>query len=330
MAQLLGCQWQCSNDISEYDECVFGMRNRPYDLPPLDLIEGFEAAARNLSFTKAATELNLTQSAVSRQIKSLEEWLGVALFERRPRSLVLTRQGETLYDAVPGILRAVEDVSHRIRQERLARTLTVTTTASFASLWLIPRLPGFTRHHPEVDVRISASNQLIDLERSNIEIAIRYTGVAPTETATKLFEEEVFPVCAPQLLKDRHKPLSTPADLRHHVLLHYDDPDNRVSWLDWPTWLESVGLSDFKVGGSVRFNQYDQVVVAVTSGQGVALGRYPLLKNMLHSGTLIAPFSDKSIAPRAYYVIQSSASSDNPDVKRFVEWLFREAGRDAA
>jgi len=303
------------------------MRNRPYDLPPLDLIEGFEAAARNLSFTRAATELNLTQSAVSRQIKSLEEWLGVPLFERRTRSLVLTRQGETLYKAVPGILRAVEDVSHRIRQEKLTRTLTVTTTASFASLWLIPRLPGFTRDHPDVDVRISASNNFIDLERSNVEIAIRYTGVAPSG-GIQLFEEEVFPVCAPQLLKDRQRPLSTPSDLRHHVLLHYDDPANRVSWLDWPTWLESVGLSDLRVAGSVRFNQYDQVVVAVTSGQGVALGRYPLLKSMLHSGTLVAPFSDKSIAPRAYYVIQSNASSDNPDVQRFVEWLFHEAGRE--
>lgn len=304
------------------------MRNRPYDLPPLDLIEGFEAAARNLSFTKAAAELNLTQSAVSRQIKSLEEWLGVPLFERRTRALALTRQGETLFEAVPGILRAVEDVSHRIRQEQQARTLTVTTTASFASLWLIPRLPGFTHDHPEVDVRISASNNLIDLERNNVEIAIRYTGTAPAGAATKLFEEEVFPVCAPQLLKDAQRPLSSPSDLRHHVLLHYDDPANRVSWLDWPTWLESVGLHDFKAAGAVRFNQYDQVVVAVTSGQGVALGRYPLLRNLLESGALVAPFSDKSIAPRAYYLIQSNDSSDNPDVQQFVQWLFREAGRD--
>jgi DNA-binding transcriptional LysR family regulator len=304
------------------------MRNRPYDLPPLDLIEGFEAAARNLSFTKAASELNLTQSAVSRQIKSLEEWLGVALFERRTRALALTRQGETLYEAVPGILRAVEDVSHKIRQEQLTRTLTVTTTPSFASLWLIPRLPGFTRENPEVDVRISASNNLVDLERNNVEIAIRYTGTAPAQPATKLFEEEVFPVCAPQLLQDPARPLTMPSDLRHHVLLHYDDPGNRVSWLDWPTWLESVDLVDFKAAGSVRFNQYDQVVVAVSSGQGVALGRYPLLKTMLQSGALVAPFSDKSIAPRAYYLIQSSTSSDNPDVKRFVQWLFQETGRD--
>lgn len=301
------------------------MRNRPYDLPPLDLIEGFEAAARNLSFTKAAAELNLTQSAVSRQIKSLEEWLGVALFERRTRSLALTRHGETLFKAVPDILRTVEDVSRRIRQQQLARTLTVTTTASFASLWLIPRLTGFTRDHPQLDVRISASSKFVDLERSNVEIAIRYTSAVPAESAIKLFEEEVFPVCAPQLLKDTSKPLSRPNDLQHHVLLHYDDPANRISWLDWPTWLESVGLKEMKVAGSVRFNQYDQVVVAATSGQGVALGRSPLLKSMLGAGTLVAPFSDKSVAPRAYYVIASKTSSKNPDVQQFIDWLIEEA-----
>lgn len=304
------------------------MRNRPYDLPPLDLIEGFEAAARNLSFTKAAAELNLTQSAVSRQIKSLEDWLGVALFERRTRSLALTRHGETLYKAVPGILRTVEDVSRRIRQQQLPRTLTVTTTAALASLWLIPRLPGFTRDHPQLDVRISASSKFVDLERSNVEIAIRYTSAVPAESATKLFQEEVYPVCAPQLLEDANKPLSRPHDLRHHVLLHYDDPGNRMSWLDWPTWLESVGLNELKVAGSVRFNQYDQVVVAATSGQGVALGRYPLLKSMLGTGTLIAPFSDKSVAPRAYYVMASKTSAENPDVKQFIEWLFQEAARE--
>ena len=305
------------------------MRNRPYDVPPLDLIEGFEAAARNLSFTKAGAELNLTQSAVSRQIKSLEDWLGVTLFDRRTRALLLTRHGETLYKAVPGILHAVEDVARKIRHQQQTRTLTVTTTASFASLWLIPRLPRYTREHPQLDVRISASNNFVDLERSNVEIAIRYTSVMPAGATSKLFEEEVFPVCAPRLLADPDKPLSTPADLRHHVLLHYDDPANRIPWLDWPTLLESVGLIDFKAAGSVRFNQYDQVVVAAASGQGVALGRNPLLKHMLRDGRLVAPFSDKSVAPRAYYVIKSSTASDNPDVSEFVDWLFKEAGRES-
>lgn len=305
------------------------MRNRPYDLPPLDLFEGFEAAARNLSFTKAGAELHLTQSAVSRQIKALEDWLGAPLFERRTRSLVLTPQGESLYRAVPGVLRTIEEVTRSIRRQQQARTLTVTTTDSFASLWLIPRLAFYMRQHPEVDVRISTSRAFVDLERSNIEVAIRYTGAAPQGKATKLFEEEVFPVCAPELLKNRKRPLTTPKDLRHHVLLHYDDPENRVPWLDWPTWLQAVGLSDFKAAGAVRFSQYDQVVVAAASGQGVALGRNPLLKRMLRDGKLVAPFSSKSVAPRAYYVLTSSTSSGNPDVSDFVDWLFREAGHES-
>jgi DNA-binding transcriptional LysR family regulator len=304
------------------------MRNRPYDVPPLDLIEGFEAAARNLSFTKAGAELHLTQSAVSRQIKALEDWLGVALFERRTRSLALTGQGEALYKAVPGVLRTIEDVTREIRFRQLARTLTVTTTPSFASLWLIPRLAGYTREHPQVDVRISTSSAFVDLERNGVELAIRYTGVAPSESATKLFDEEVFPVCAPELLKDRDRPLSSPSDLHHHVLLHYDNPQNRIPWLDWPTWLEAVGLSDFKAAGAVRFNEYDQVVVAAASGQGVALGRSPLLKKMLRDGKLVAPFGAKSVAPRAYYLITSKTSSQNPDVTDFTDWLFCETGRD--
>jgi len=304
------------------------MRNRPYDLPPLDLIEGFEAAARNLSFTKAGAELHLTQSAVSRQIKALEDWLGVPLFERRTRSLVLTQHGESLYMAVPGVLRTIENVTREIRHEQLARALTVTTTPAFASLWLIPRLSSYTREHPQVDVRISTSAEFVDLERSNVEIAIRYTGVLPKGAATKLFEEEVFPVCAPEMLKDRKKPLSVPADLRHHVLLHYDDQQNRIPWLDWPTWLDAVGLADFKAAGAVRFNQYDQVVVAAAAGQGVALGRNPLLKRMLRDGKLVAPFSSKSVAPRAYYLITSETSARNPDVSDFIDWLFTEAGRD--
>jgi DNA-binding transcriptional LysR family regulator len=304
------------------------MRNRPFDVPPLDLIEGFEAAARNLSFTKAGAELHLTQSAVSRQIKALEDWLGVPLFERRTRSLALTGQGEALYKAVPGVLRAIEDVTREIRFRQLARTLTVTTTPTFASLWLIPRLAGYTREHPQVDVRISTSTMLVDLERNGVELAIRYTGVAPSENATKLFHEEVFPVCAPELLEDSDRPLSSPSDLQHHVLLHYDNPQNRLAWLDWPTWLEAVGLVDFKAAGAVRFNEYDQVVLAAASGQGVALGRSPLLKKMLRDGKLVAPFSSKSVAPRAYYLITSKTSARNPDVADFTDWLFTETGRD--
>jgi LysR family transcriptional regulator, glycine cleavage system transcriptional activator len=188
-------------------------------------------------------------------------------------------------------------------------------------------LRHYTRKHPQLGVRISTGSKIIDLERSNVEIAIRYTSVKPDGAARRLFEEEVFPVCAPQLLSDPDKPIALPTDLRHHVLLHYDDPANRIPWLDWPGWLESVGLANLKAAGSVRLNQYEQVVVAAASGQGIALGRSPLLKPILEDGWLIAPFTDTSAAPRAYYVLTSSVAANNPDVTEFVDWLFREASR---
>lgn len=306
------------------------MRNKPFDLPQLNLIEGFEAAARNLSFTKAAAELFVTQSAVSRQVKALEDRLGVALFERRARTLRLTQAGETLYRTVAEVLRRLEETTKRIRPRPEAHTFTLTTTPTFASLWLIPRLAGYTREHPTVDVRISASTDLVDLERSGIELAIRYGDPLAVGTATKLFHEEVFPVCSPALLRDRARPLAAPADLKHHVLLHYEDSQRNAPWLDWSMWLHAMGLQDLTPAGALHFNQYDQVVVAAANAQGVALGRSPLLRRQIKEGSLVAPFSTKSAAPRAYYIIESAAASHNSDVKDFVAWLRAEAEKDLA
>jgi DNA-binding transcriptional LysR family regulator len=304
------------------------MNNKPFELPPLSLIEGFEAAARNLSFTKSAQELFLTQSAVSRQIKALEERLGVQLFQRRTRALSLTKAGETLYRTVSDVLRRLDETTKEIRGRSGARSFTLTTTPSFASLWLIPRLAGYTKSRPEVDVRISATTDLVNLERVSIELAIRYSGPIAASTATKLFHEEVFPVCSPALLRDRERPFSEPADLKHHVLLHYEDPRHGTPWLDWSTWLHAVGLADLKPAGALHFDQYEQVVGAAANGQGVALGRNPLLARQIKKGSLVAPFSAKSVAPRSYYIIESSAASRNPDVRDFITWLRTEANRD--
>jgi LysR family transcriptional regulator, glycine cleavage system transcriptional activator len=304
------------------------MNNKPFNLPPLGLIEGFEAAARNLSFTKAAEELFLTQSAISRQIKVLEERLGAPLFQRRTRALTLTEAGEALYRTVAEVLRRLEDTTTLIRSPVAARTFTVTTTPAFASLWLIPRLVGYTKHRPEVDVRISATSDVVDLERSKIELAIRYGGPIAGDAAVKLFHEEVFPVCSPALLKNHPHPLKTPADLKHYVLLHYEDTGHSAPWLGWTQWLQAVGLSDLRPAGALHFSHYDQVVVAAANGQGVALGRSPLLKRQIRERKLAAPFSTRSVAPRAYYVIQSAAASRNDDIQDFVTWLRAEAAAE--
>lgn len=303
------------------------MRNRPFDLPPLNFIEGFESTARNLSFTRAAAELFLTQSAVSRQVKALEDDLGVQLFERHARDLRLTPEGETLYQTVADVLRRIDDTRQRIRGRAEERTFTITTSPGFASLWLIPRLAGYTRDNPKVDVRISASSQILDLERSGIELAIRYGG--PTSAGSKLFGEEVFPVCSPALLRDTKRPLATPADLKHHVLLHYDDPTRSTPVLDWSTWLQSVGLPNLQPAGALHFSPYDQIVLAAVDGQGVALGRSPLIKRFVREGKLHAPFSAKLVAARAYYVIAAKDSERNPDVKSFVSWLHAEVKKDS-
>ena len=302
------------------------MRNRPFKLPPLNFIEGFEAAARHLSFTKAAAELFLTQSAVSRQIKALEDQLGVPLFERHTRALSLTPEGEALFQTVADVLRRIEETTQRIQGRAEERTFTITTTPAFASLWLIPRLVGYTRENPKVDVRISASTELVDLERSGIELAVRYSG--PQAAGTKLFGEEVFPVCSPLLLRDAKRPLATPADLAHHVLLHYADLNRGAHALDWSMWLQSVGLPNLEPAGALHFSHYDQIVLAAVNGQGVALGRSPLIKRFIREGTLQAPFDTKFVAARAYYVIASKRSERNADVKNFVSWLQAEAKQD--
>src|SRR6202051_476318 len=184
------------------------MPSKRYSLPQLGFIQGFEAAARNLSFTKAAEELFITQSAVSRQIKALEEHLGVALFERRQRALALTEGGHVLYRVATDVLERLQAAADQLRAAGRTRQLSLTTTTGFASLWLIPRLQRFTSLHPDVDVRISATTEALNLERSLIDLAIRYCKPESVpEGAVKLFGEEVIPVCSRALLRDKARPL---------------------------------------------------------------------------------------------------------------------------
>ena len=299
-------------------------------LPSLDLLKGFEAAARRLSFTKAGEELYLSQSAVSRQIQELEDQLGVRLFERRHRALALTEDGRTLYAAAAQALATMRAVTDRLRAGRGRQTLSVTTTQSFASLWLIPRLAGFTRRHPELDVRISAETRVLDLERDGLDLAIRHgpaTLVGPH--VLRLFGERVFPVCSPKLLEDKKKPLREPADLRHHVLLQYDDPDGRHPWLHWKTWLEVERLTDLRPAGSLVFSGYEQIIPAAVGGFGVALGRSPLVRKLLASGELVAPFKRSADPARGYFAIVSKNSAGRPEVAEFVAWLKEEAKKEA-
>jgi len=302
------------------------MSNGNVRLPSLDLLRGFEAAARLLSFTRAGEELHLTQSAVSRQMQELESQLGVKLFERRHRALALTDAGQQFYPAAAQVLATMRAATDRLRAQSGHRGLAVTTTHSFAALWLIPRLAGFTRRHPEVDVRISADTRVQDLERDGLDVAIRHGPASLAgPNAERLFGERVFPVCNPKLLKDARRPLKEPADLRHHVLLQYDDPDARHPWLHWRTWLEVERLAELKPAGRLSFSGYEQIIAAAIAGHGVALGRIPLLKDAIASGELVAPFKRTADPARAYYAVVSANAAARPEVAAFLAWLKEEA-----
>ena len=309
-------------DLHDLEECEMTPR-----LPPLDLLRGFEAAARHLSFTRAADELSLTQSAVSRQIKALEEHLGAPLFRRRHRALLLTESGQLLYRAVADALRRIAEAAAQLRAP--TRALTVSTTISFASLWLVPRLAAFRQQHPEIDIRVDANNRLIDLARDDIDVAIRYAppSLVPAD-AIRLFGEEVMPVASPALL--RRQPLATPADLANHVLLHYERPDGGAPWLSWPAWFEVVGTAPIRPRGALHLTQYDQVIQAAVDGQGVAVATSPLVKQLIREGRLAAPLKQRASSARAYYVAVAAPSAKRPEVEAFVQWLLAQAKEDEA
>ena len=301
------------------------MRNRNA-LPALDLLVGFEAAARHLSFTKAGEELFLTQSAVSRQIKELEDQLGVELFQRRHRALALTDAGKSYYASAAQVLTTMRAATDRLRTQAGKKGLSVTTTHSFAALWLIPRLAGFTRSRPGVDVRIMADTRVQDLDRDGLDLAIRHGPASLAgSNAVRLMGERVFPVCSPRLLKDKSRPLREPQDLRYHCLLQYDDPEVRHPWLHWKTWLEVERIADLRPAATLSFSGYEQIIPAAIAGHGVALGRSPLVKDLLASGELVAPFKSSADPARAYFAMLSKGAEGRPDVADFVAWLRSEA-----
>lgn len=291
-------------------------------LPSLDFLRGFEAVARRGSFTLAAQELFLTQSALSRQVKALEDALGVALFVRRHRAVALTPAGVTFRHEIGEALRAIATAADRAAQPRV-EALRVTTTVSFASLWLVPRLPAFRAAHPDTEVYLSANDRTVDLASGEVDVAIRYLGDNVPGDAVHLFGERLLPVAAPALL--RRVPLRKPADLARHVLLHYDDPEGRLPWLHWPTWLAANAAGAIKPAGSLRFSLYDQLIQAAVGGQGIALGRLPIVQSLLDRRELVAPFAKRFDSRRAFYILVAPQAAGRPDVEAFVAFVVREA-----
>ena len=291
------------------------------ELPPLELLRSFEAAARRLSFTLAAGELHLTQSAVSRQIQQLEASLGVLLFERRHRALSLTEAGGVLQRAVTDSLERLRDATARVRASSAPRQVAITTTPGFASIWLIPKLARFTGSHPQVDVRVSATLDVLDLESSRIDLAVRFVpvgrGVGPA-----LFEESVIPLCSPQVAAS----LRELSDFSKLTLLTVEYPDHsEAPTADWEPWLKVMGLEDLRMKSTLRFTQYADAVSAAVAGQGVVIGRLPLLSELVRDGRLVAPLGEGAASHRGYFIEMSRRAAGNRDAQEFAQWLRDEA-----
>jgi DNA-binding transcriptional LysR family regulator len=294
----------------------------------LDLLRGFRAAARHLSFTRAAEELFVTQSAISREIRTLEEQIGQPLFQRVHRALQLTPAGEELYRAADEALAQLDAVTGRL--SGTSRTLTVTTTPALASLWLAPKLPQFNRLWPDIDVRVIASNDKPDVNRDQLDIAIRFVNAGDdAPDAEELIACESFPVCSPGLARDPRGPIRTPVDLAQHVRLDYESVRDGRRFSEWNFWFDAMEIRPITPASTLRFPQFDQTIPAVVDGAGVAIGVLPHLNRQLHDRLVCAPFGHEAIARRGtFFIVLRQDLIQSEAVKGFVAWLRSEASRD--
>lgn len=287
-------------------------------LPPLNTLPSFEAAARHLSFSKAADELHVTHGAVSRAIRNLEKHLGIQLFTRSVRAVRLTPMGASFAADVRQILDQLAAATLATTGQQ-SSVLNVSTLDTFASKWLVPRLFKFRRENPGIDVRLSTSERLADFVSDGIDIAIRYgRGRYPGVTSDLLMKEDVFPVCSPTLLQGPD-PLHTPADLKHHTLIH----DN--FHVDWAMWLRMAGIGDIDAHKGPSFYSSEHVLQAAVQGEGVALGRSALVADDLATGRLVRPFALSLPAELAYYIVYPPAALKRSKVRVFRDWMLVEA-----
>jgi LysR family transcriptional regulator, glycine cleavage system transcriptional activator len=292
----------------------------PRGLPSLNGFRAFEAAARHLSFTRAAAELNVTQAAISHRIKVLEEQLGVTLFKRLNRALLLTDEGQSLFPAVHAALEKIVSAVEDLHTRDVSRVLTVSTLDSFAFGWLGPRLSRFRDAHPDIDVRLATADHLVDFVHDDVDMAVRYgRGRWRGLNVVRLLTEELFPVCSPALL-DQGPGLNGPEDLRHYTLLHDE------MGIDWRMWLMAAGVTTIDPTRGPWFIHSQLVTQAAIAAEGVALGRSVLVADDLKAGRLVKPFDISLPAEYAYYIVCPTATASRPKIRAFRNWLLEEAG----
>ena len=284
-------------------------------LPPLKSLRAFESAARHLSFTRAADELFVTQAAVSHQIKSLEEFLGVPLFVRKNRKLLLTDEGQSYWPKIRDIFEILTSATDQIKAQGASGALTVSVVPTFATVWLVPRLSRFNQMYPDIEVRLKASDDVVDFVREDIDIAIYYdTGDYPGMHSVTLLTERLTPLCSPALLEGE-RPLRSPDDLRHHTLLH----DGSTS--DWRRWLKYAGVKGINLNQGPVFSHTSMVQQAAIYGQGIAMGHLVLSQADVQAGRLIQPFELTLDSDFSYDLVCPKESAERPKIKAFCDWL---------
>jgi LysR family glycine cleavage system transcriptional activator len=294
----------------------------PRRLPSLNALRAFEAAARHESFTRAAGDLNVTQGAVSQQVKALEAELGVQLFIRRNKRLALTLPGRAYLDVVRDAFERLAAGTEQLLRRENAGVLTMTMSPNFAAKWLIHRLGDFAARHPGIVPRISASVEHVDFAQEDVDLAIRHgEGDWPGLHVTRLCTETLFPVCSPRLLSGPDA-LTSPADLERFTVLHSRDRS------DWAAWREAAGLPPRDATRDMIFNQMSMAIDAAVDGHGVALARTALATLDLRAGRLVMPFGPAMPVPYAYYIVCPNATAGRRTIATFRMWLLAQAATD--
>lgn len=282
----------------------------------------FEAAGRHLSFTRAAAEMNITQAAVSRQIRALEERLGSPLFQRGGRPLHLTPEGRRLHHAVTMGLEHIAGAVSEIQALPTDAAVTVATTLAFASFWLMPRIPRFRAAHPDIDLRVVAADRLTDPVGEHMDVIIRYGNAPlPGYQPTYLLDEEIFPVCSPRY-QEQHPGAAAPGDLVHEVLLHLDEDDPH--WINWHAWLERMGVHGPAPRRGLRINNYPMLIQAALDGQGVALGWRHLVDDFLARGALVRPIDPALHTEQGFYLFTLPEVGLSAETATFRDWVLSE------
>jgi LysR family glycine cleavage system transcriptional activator len=303
-------------------------------LPSLHHLRAFEAAARHGSITRAAEELNVTQSAISHQVKALETHLGVALLQRRGREIALTPAGQAYLPDLEAAFDRIAQATERLAYQQPRTSLTVNVTSSFATRWLIPRLSSFCRAYPDIDVRVATTERMLEFNPQMFDASIRCLDEATLRSLQKrrdwdgvsivpFLDETQFVVCSPELLRD--KPLKKPADLRHHTLLH-----TRSTPQAWRDWLAAAGVKRIDPDAGLTFDNFHFSLQAATRGLGVAIGSQPLTQEELDNGTLVMPFPDVQTQFKRYHAIFPATATRRPDIAAFCDWLLSVAGEQPA